>query len=344
MTESSIGIIGMAKRLPDTIRANDDPIFDWIHEHHPEGEGLFTGYDKRRVLADGETVLDILTPAARVAIDDADLEARQIDIVIGCISPNTYFVPADLFALTRQLKLPETTLTIPLANDFNNFNVGVVLADAMIRAGRARNILVAIGGAWTRAMDYHTPQAVSAADGAAAAVLGVAPTGRQPRWRLVDTEVIAQEQNFGDMFLIGDRRMVPAEPGVGTASDPDPQAQDWTGPYYHVTASGLKHFGTFGGQTAPLAVSRLLQRQGIAAADVTLTGHQASKTQLDIWQQTLKPGATFFTLAEFANMTVANIPVNLSLMQDKVKTPWVVALGLAGDMHAHAMLLRTSES
>jgi len=57
-------------------------------------------------------VLDILTPAARMAIDDARLETRQIDIVIGCISPNTYFVPADLFTLTQQLKLPETTLTI----------------------------------------------------------------------------------------------------------------------------------------------------------------------------------------------------------------------------------------
>jgi len=344
MIESSIGIIGMARRLPDNIRTNNDPIFDWIHKHHPDGEGLFTGYDKRHVLAKGETVLDILTPAARMAIDDADLETRQIDIVIGCISPNTYFVPADLFALTRQLKLPETTLTVPLANDFNNFNVGVVLADAMIRAGRARNILVAIGGGWTRAMDYRTPQAVSAADGAAAVVVGVAPPGRQPRWRLVDTEVIAQEQNFGDMFLIGDRRQVPPEPRVGNASDPDPQTQDWTGPYYHVTPSGLQHFGTFGGQTAPLAVSRLLQRQGIAATDVTLTGHQASQKLLDVWQQMLKPGATFFTLAEFANMTVANIPVNLCLIGDKVKTPWVVALGLAGDMHAHAMLLRTSES
>jgi 3-oxoacyl-[acyl-carrier-protein] synthase-3 len=344
MIETSIGIIGMAKRLPDSIRTNDDPIFNWIHEHHPEGEGLFTGYDKRHVLAKGETVLDILTPAARMAIDDADLETREIDIVMGCISPNTYFVPADLFALTRQLKLPETTLTVPLANDFNNFNVGVVLADAMVRAGRARNILIAIGGGWTRAMDYRKPQAVSAADGAAAAVVGVAPPGRQPRWRLVDAEVIAQEQNFGDMFLIGDRRQVPLTPGVGNESDPDPEVQNWTGPYYHVTESGLKHFGTFGGEMAPLAVRRVLQRQGIAAADVTLTGHQASQKLLEIWEKSLTPIVMFHTLAKFGNMTVANIPVNLCLMQDTVRTPWVVALGLAGDMHAHAMLLRTSDS
>src|SRR5260370_4471870 len=139
MIESSIGIIGMARQLPDTTRTNNDPIFDWIHKHHPDGEGLFSGYDKRHVLAEGETVLDILTPAARMAIDDAGLETRQIDIVIGCISPNTYFVPADLFALTQQLKLPETTLTGPLANDFNNFNGGVVLSDPMLRPSPSRD-------------------------------------------------------------------------------------------------------------------------------------------------------------------------------------------------------------
>src|SRR5258706_16347609 len=114
MIESSVGIIGMATKLPDAIRTNDDPIFDWIRKNHPDGVGLFTGYDKRHVLAEGETVLDILTPAARMAIDDAGLEARQIDIVIGCISPNTYFVPADLFTLAPQLKMPQTTLTTPL--------------------------------------------------------------------------------------------------------------------------------------------------------------------------------------------------------------------------------------
>ena len=48
-------------------------------------------------------------------------------------------------------------------------------------------------------MNYRKPQAVSAADGAAAAVVGVGRADRQPRWTVVDTEVIAQEQNFGDM-------------------------------------------------------------------------------------------------------------------------------------------------
>ena len=66
---------------------------------------------------------------------------------------------------------------------------------------------------------------------------------------------------------------------------------------------------------APIAAQRLLQRQGIDSASVTFTGHQASQRLLDIWQATLKPGAMFQTLAQFGNMTVANIPVNICAMQ-----------------------------
>jgi 3-oxoacyl-[acyl-carrier-protein] synthase III len=343
MVDRSIGIIGIASRLPDAIRLNDDPIFDWLRAHPPKGTDLFTGYEKRHVLSEGETVLDILVPAAKMAIDDAGLEPPQIDMVIGCVSPSTFILPSDLFALTQRLKLPETTLTIPLGNDFNNFNVGVALADALVKSGRARNILVAVGGGWTRIMDYRKAQSVSAADGAAAAVVGLSRAHHQPRWTVVDTEVIAQEQNFGDMYLIGDVRGTLPGPGVGSPSDPDPLLADWTGPYYHVTDDGLLHFGTFGGGMAPIAVQRLLQRQCIDASDVTFTGHQASQRLLDAWKTALKPGAMFQTLAQFGNMTVANIPVNLCAMQGTSGLPWVVTLGLAGDMHAHAMLLRSWE-
>jgi len=336
MTASDIGIIGMGYRVPGAIRTNNDPIFDWLHAHHTEGDDLFTGYKTRHVLSEGESVVDILTPAAHMAIDDAELDPGDIDLVIGCVSPSTYIVPSDLFLVTQRLKLPERTQTIPLANDFTNFNVALELADAMVRAGRARHVLIAIGGGWTRAVDYHTPQAVTAADGAAAAVVARTLPHRPPRWQLVDVEVFAQEANFGDMYLIGDRRQVRPDPGAGEG----PQSEDWSGPYFHITEKGRKDFSSFGGETALIAVKRLLQRQGIAASDITFTGHQASQALLDLWRKALAPGAMFQTIAELANMTVANIPVNLCRLQNAVTTPWVVALGLAPDMHAHALLLR----
>jgi len=342
-SERDIGIIGMGMRLPDSIRRNDDPIFDYLRKHHPDGQNLFTGYDRRHVLAEGEGVLDILAPAARMAIDDAGLTPDQIDLVMGTVSPSTFLLPSDLFALHNLLKLPQTTATLPIVNDFNNFNAALTLADTMVRAGRARNILIAIGGGWTRIMDYRSPQSISAADGAAAVVVGLAGKRQQPRWRYVDAEVVAEQQNFGEMYLIGDRRQAPTSYEVGSPSDPDPLGEDWTGPYFHITDAGLAAFSSFGAVTALLAVTRLLQRQGIPASDVTLTGHQASQKLIDAWQKAISPKSMFFTIADAGNMTVANIPVNLCLLQPQVKTPWVVALGLAPDMTANAILLKSPQ-
>ncbi|WP_207538719.1 3-oxoacyl-ACP synthase III family protein [Sabulicella rubraurantiaca] len=336
-----IGIIGLAHKLPDLIRGNDDPIFDWLKKNSPSGSGLFVGYGERHVLAPNESVLDILLPAARMALDDAGAEPGEIDHLIGCVSPSTYEVPSDLFALAARLGLTDDCLTIPLANDFSNFNVGVALADALLRSGRARKVLVAVGGGWTRAVDYHTPQAASVGDGAAAAVLGFAPSGKEPRWELADSAVVTREGNFGEMVLTGDWRAIPGSPPSPPAQDRfDPKAQDWTGPYFHISAEGLTNFPIFGGGIALQAAQRVMQRQGIASSDVTLICHQVSQKLLDMWRQAVAPALLFDTLLRYGNMTVANIPVNLSLLDAVSSTPWTVALSLAPDMHAHALLLR----
>lgn len=340
MTGSDVGILGLGHRVPDQVRTNDDPIFSWLKEHVPDYGALFFGYAERRILAQGETVLDILVVAARMAIDDAGLAVADIDVVIGCAVPNTYVAPADLFALADRLGLRETSMTLPLSNDFSNFTTGVVLADALIRAGRARNVLVAVGAGYARAVDYRTPQAISAADGAGAVVVGRAADASSPRWTIVDQEVVAREANFGQMFLAGDRRTLSTPSGPGDKSTPDPLALDFSAPYFHITEEGMKSFVSFGAETAPIAVQKVLARQGIASSDVTLTGHQASMRLFEAWEKVIKPASVFQTVKMLANMTSASIPVNLSLMTGQVSTPYLVALTLAPDMHAHALLLR----
>ncbi len=340
MVERRVGILGMGHTLPSQIRYNNDPIFEWLRKHDVSGKDLFLGFDRRHVLADGETVLDILSAAALMAIHDAGLVPEQIDHVIGCISPNSYIVPHDLFRLAAVVGLPKNTLTVPLANDFANFNIAALLSDSLVRTGRAHNVLIAIGGGWSRAVSYTTSQAISAADGAAAAVVGRERLGRTALWTLIDSEVIAQEQNFGQMALYAQRREVSDGASTGVPAWRDPTEELFSGPFFQITQEGLREFTTFGGGTAPLAALRLIQRQGLATSDVTITGHQASRTLLDAWKTSLAPAKLFDTLAGLGNMTVATIPVNLCRLRDALTTPYVVALALAPDMHAHALLLR----
>lgn len=344
MNSAAVGVIGVGHKLPHQVRKNDDPIYDWLKKNVAGWDKLFFGYKERRILAPGETVLDILEPAAQMAIDDADLTTADIDAVIGCVTPGTYVVPADLFALTGRLGLADTTLTLPLNNDFSNFTTGLVIAEALVRAGRARNVLVAVGAGWSRAVDYRTPQSVSAGDGAGAAVVGLATGTAQPRWTIVDQEIIAQEKNFGQMVLIGEKRACTQPAGPGDPSTPDPQASDFSAPFFQITDAGLTSFSSFGGATAPVAVQRLLERQGIDASQITLTGHQASMKLFSAWETAIKPAAVFQTVEMLANMTAASIAVNLALMDGQVTTPYLATLTLAPDMHAHALLLKREPS
>jgi 3-oxoacyl-[acyl-carrier-protein] synthase III len=340
VAESVVGIIGMGHRLPAKVRKNDDPVFDWLHAHPQKGQNLFYGFDTRYVLDDRESVVDILEPAARAAMGDAGVGPAEIDHVIGRISPGQFILPDSLFDLVRRLKFPDTTLTIPLDNDFANFTVGVRLADTLVRSGRARNVLVAVGGGWSRAVSYTTPQAVSVGDGAAAAVVGLAHAGTAPRWTVIDDAVIAREANFGEMGLFADRVDDPKPPPNDGLPASDPTLQRFTGAYFQINADGLKNFSVFGGETAPLVALAVIGRQRIDPMQITLTGHQSSDALLELWRQKFAPTKFFDTLRSCGNMTVANIPVNLCMIDRAAATPFVLALSLAEDMHAHTLLLR----
>ena len=137
-------ILGLGYKVPDTVRDNDDAIFSYLREadakkksEDPNWPPQFVGYDKRHVLREVESLLDIMKPAAEAALQTARVKPEQIDLLLGCASVSQYVVPSDLYELHKKLELPEKALTVPLGNDFSNFNVALVLADALIRAKRA---------------------------------------------------------------------------------------------------------------------------------------------------------------------------------------------------------------
>lgn len=348
-------ILGLGCKVPDSVRQSDDAIFAYLNELKKKNPDPFYGYDTRHVLGETETLIDIMKPAAEEALETADVEAEDIDLLLGCTSVGRYIVPSDLYDLHRELKLNERALAVPLGNDFSNFNVALVFADALIRAGRARTILVAIGGDWTRAVDYRTIQAFSAADGAAAVVVGLRPNAQEwQSWQVVGEEVLAVSANFGTMYLTDVMRTDPRQSRHGYG---EPANDLWVGPYFHITPKGETEIKGFGAHQAWLPAVKLLERKGVSSKQVTLIGHQAAEALLNHWEKKIEPAYLFKTIKHYANMTVANIPVNLALALSpkkaderermhlkQVDTPYILLLALGPDMHAHALLLKKAET
>lgn len=329
-------IVGVGYAVPPNLRTNDDPIFDWLKAHIPSGSNPFQGYVTRVVLGPGEDLMTIMLPAALNALQAANLKPSDIDMLLGYASVSPYATPNELSHLHQMLQLPQSTYVVPLNNEFSNFNAGLLFADSLIRAGRARNILVVVGGNWTRHVDYHTVQSVSAADGAGAAVVGLSSDPTQ--WQVVDQNTVTMTSYFGSMYMQGQKyEQTPPKDGHEWL---------WSNSFFQITSEGMKGFGQFGGEIAPTAVTQLLARNRIPSSSVTLIPHQASTVLFQMWQSILQPAQMIQTIQNFANMTVANIPVNLawSVANNPITQNNLVLFALAPDMHANALLLQRSPS
>lgn len=315
-------VLGTGYAVPAQIRYNDDPIFSWLHQNSPAGTDLFRGYRERRVLDSHEDLIDMMLPAAQQAIEKARVTPDSIDFLIGFGSLSEFATPNVLAQVHQRLGLRDNVWVLPLNSEYTQVNEALLLADTLIKGGQARHVLVVCGCNWSRFVDYHTPQSISAADGAGALVMGL--TSALDNFRLVDSMTEIQSQHFGVMYMRGDKV----------------EAEQITAPTFHITPEGLNVFRNFGEHVPPALVTRLLQKHHLTGKDVSIIAHQTSAYLLEKWQQQIGARQFFHTLDTFANMTLASIPVNLAYFYDLIPTDYVVLLGIGVHIHASVSLLK----
>lgn len=332
-------ISGVGFAVPDQIRLNADPIFDWIHAHQPSGTDPFKGYVERRVLGRDQDLADVMVPAARAALADARLAIEDIDVLVGFGSLSLMAIPNPLALVHQRLGLLPKVAIIPVANDYANFTAGVSIATALVETNRARNVLVVCGSNWTRFVDYHSAQCIAAGDGAGAAV--VSRSTDTSRFALVDSETITESALYGSMYLAGDEQVTAPNPNGPVIPGYDDHQFGW--PYFHITDQGRSAFFDFGEHKPVQAVAALLARNGITAAQVTLMAHQASSVLLNFWQANIAPGYLLETIEQYADAPQANLPITLAARYADIQTRYVVLLTLGVEFSTTAMLLAREE-
>jgi 3-oxoacyl-[acyl-carrier-protein] synthase III len=320
-----LAILGTGHAVPARVRKNDDPVFDWLREHQPAGEELFTGYEERRVLGPGESGTTLMTAAARSALGKAGVAPADVDVLLGYGSLAEYVSPNDLAKVHADLGLRPDALVLPLADEFTVFNSSLLVAEGLIRAGRAHHALIVCGCNWTRVVDYHSPPSVSAGDGAGAAVVGA--SAEAGRFRLLGAQRLVASNHYGALYVQSD-----------LVFGPMPVAH-YSAPYFHFTEEGRHGFNPFAGQAAPEVVLRLLEDHQLSGSQVTLLCHQTSQGLLDRWNQMIQPKELLHSLRTYANLVSASIPVNLDLFGDRIGTDFVVLFGIGIQFQADAVLL-----
>jgi 3-oxoacyl-[acyl-carrier-protein] synthase-3 len=174
-------VLGVGGYLPEKILTNDalskmvDTSDAWITQR--------TGIKERHIAADGELTSDLATEAAKRALDNAGVDIASIDlIVVATATPDNTF-PSAAVSVQQKLGMNHGA-AFDLQAVCSGFVYALAQADAVIRAGQAKRVLVIGAETFSRILDWtDRATCVLFGDGAGAVVLSseTQPGGRDDR-------------------------------------------------------------------------------------------------------------------------------------------------------------------
>lgn len=164
-----IEIAGLGKAVPEHVITNADleqrldTSDEWILKR--------TGIRERRIADDGHTTLALATEAARAALQDAQLEPSDLDLIIVATITPEHTLPSTGCELQAALGCGWIP-TFDLVAACSGFVYGLTNAAQHIHTGLARNALVVGVDCMTRMIDLEDRgTAILFGDGAAAAII-----------------------------------------------------------------------------------------------------------------------------------------------------------------------------
>lgn len=167
-------ILGTGSYLPEQIRTNADlermvdTSNEWILER--------TGISERRIAAPDETAASMGAIAARRALEAANTDPSEIDLVICATTSSQNAFPSTACEISGLVGISDCP-AFDLAAACSGFSYGYALAHSMIMSGQAKKVLVVASDLMSRACDPNDRTTIVLfGDGAAACVLGQSET------------------------------------------------------------------------------------------------------------------------------------------------------------------------
>ena len=133
-----------------------------------------SGISARHYAAPEENASDLAVNAARSALEAAGLEAEQIDLIIVATSTPDYFgsFPSTACIVQNKLGMRNNSAAFDMGAVCSGFVYALSTADAFIKAGHAKNVLVIGTEVFSRILDFDDrTTCVLFGDGAGAVVL-----------------------------------------------------------------------------------------------------------------------------------------------------------------------------
>lgn len=287
-------IVGLGSYLPENVMTNSD--LEAIVETTDEWITTRTGIKERRVVAEGEGLVDLASRAGLAALEDAGVEPDEVDLLILATATVEQPIPATSAIIQPRMGLVNAAC-FDLSAACSGFTYALNVGRQFIATGEAETILVVGAECLTRYVDWtDRATCVLFGDGAGAAVLKPGSPGEgilHIKWRT--------DGNYADLISM---------PGGGSRFPP------------HSTESieqRLPFIKMRGNETFKVAVRSLteislevMEAAGIGVEDIDLfIPHQANMRIIQAVGQRLKLSEeqVFTNVQRVGNTSAASIPI-----------------------------------
>ncbi|MCM3090111.1 MULTISPECIES: beta-ketoacyl-ACP synthase III [unclassified Cytobacillus] len=170
------GIIGIGRYLPEKVVTNAD--LEKIVDTSDEWIRTRTGIEERRIADDSVETSDMAYESAIKALDNAGIEAEELDLIlVATVTPDNPF-PSVACMLQERLKASKAA-AMDISAACAGFMYGIITAKQFIETGTYKNVLVVGVEKLSKITDWNDRNtAVLFGDGAGAAVIGPVSDGR----------------------------------------------------------------------------------------------------------------------------------------------------------------------
>lgn len=290
-------ILGTGSYVPEKVLTNADlekmieTTDQWIVDR--------TGIRERRVAPPDAAASDLSVHACREALDAAGMDPKDIDLIIMTTCTPDSMCPAGACWLQAQLGA-ERAAAFDMNAACSGFVYGLQAADAYIRSGIMKNVLVASVDIMTRVTDWSDRSTcILWGDGAGAIVMGPTENGRRG---VIDSR-IRTDGNSADLIVI-----------VGGGSRLSPiNAEDLRSRAHLLKMRGQETFKTAVRHFTDVCVESL-EQNGMTIKDVDVfIPHQANIRIIEAVAKRLgiSMDRVVVTIDKYGNMSSATIPVAL---------------------------------
>jgi len=285
-----------------------------------------TGIQQRYIAGEGETTASLGEGAARAALDKAGLTAADIDLIIVATSTPDNTFPATAVNIQNRLGMHHG-FAFDLQAVCSGFVYAVTTADAYIRGGLAKRVLVIGTETFSRILDWtDRTTCVLFGDGAGAIVLEAREgTGTNTDRGVLTTQLRSDGAHRDKLFVDG---------GPST-----------TGTVGHLRMEGREVFKHAVGMITDVVYSSF-DSTGLTADDIDwLVPHQANKRIIDGSAKKLgiPLEKVVVTVDQHGNTSAASIPLALAAAASdgRIKEGDIVLLeAMGGGFTWGAVLLR----